>query len=156
MYVSVLRVHLQLVDEMLVSFLSLKFLPFTFQISVGLDGKKLEPESNVLLASIENMQYAVTLDVLHMVPYFSYKIVSVHSLSALIPSYLLLYLFPFMCGVQVFSAFGPVLKIAMFDKNGGVQALIQYPGQMKISIFFKVCFSTKKLIVACFDDSKYF
>ncbi|KAF3647595.1 Polypyrimidine tract-binding protein -like protein 2 [Capsicum annuum] len=65
----------------------------TGQISVGLDGKKLEPESNVLLASIENMQYAVTLDVLHM----------------------------------VFSAFGPVLKIAMFDKNGGVQALIQFP-----------------------------
>ncbi|KAL3720933.1 hypothetical protein ACJRO7_005702 [Eucalyptus globulus] len=63
------------------------------QLSVGLDGKKLEPESNVLLASIENMQYAVTLDVLHM----------------------------------VFSAFGPVQKIAMFDKNGGVQALIQYP-----------------------------
>ncbi|XP_009788719.2 polypyrimidine tract-binding protein homolog 2 isoform X4 [Nicotiana tabacum] len=63
------------------------------QFSLGLDGKKLEPESNVLLASIENMQYAVTLDVLH----------------------------------TVFSAFGPVLKIAMFDKNGGVQALIQYP-----------------------------
>ncbi|CAK9138441.1 unnamed protein product [Ilex paraguariensis] len=62
------------------------------QINLGLDGKKLEPESNVLLASIENMQYAVTLDVIHM----------------------------------VFSAFGPVLKIAMFDKNGGVQALIQY------------------------------
>jgi len=34
---------------------------------VGLDGKRLEAESNVLLASIENMQYAVTLDVLHMV-----------------------------------------------------------------------------------------
>ncbi|GLU24381.1 hypothetical protein SLE2022_403210 [Rubroshorea leprosula] len=63
------------------------------QLSLGLDGKKLEPESNVLLASIENMQYAVTLDVLHM----------------------------------VFSAFGPVQKIAMFDKNGGLQALIQYP-----------------------------
>ncbi|KAF5743472.1 hypothetical protein HS088_TW08G00056 [Tripterygium wilfordii] len=63
------------------------------QFSVGVDGKKLEPESNVLLASIENMQYAVTLDVLHM----------------------------------VFSAFGPVQKIAMFDKNGGLQALIQYP-----------------------------
>ncbi|CAL5344102.1 unnamed protein product [Camellia sinensis] len=62
-------------------------------LTLGLDGKKLEPESNVLLASIENMQYAVTLDVLHM----------------------------------VFSAFGPVLKIAMFDKNGGVQALIQFP-----------------------------
>ncbi|XP_031257087.1 polypyrimidine tract-binding protein homolog 2 isoform X2 [Pistacia vera] len=63
------------------------------QFSVGIDGKKLEPESNVLLASIENMQYAVTLDILHM----------------------------------VFSAFGPVQKIAMFDKNGGLQALIQYP-----------------------------
>ncbi|OMO68943.1 hypothetical protein CCACVL1_19748 [Corchorus capsularis] len=63
------------------------------QFSLGLDGKKLEPESNVLLASIENMQYAVTLDVLQM----------------------------------VFSAFGPVQKIAMFDKNGGLQALIQYP-----------------------------
>ncbi|PKI52129.1 hypothetical protein CRG98_027545 [Punica granatum] len=36
------------------------------QLAVGVDGKKLEPESNVLLASIENMQYAVTLDVLHM------------------------------------------------------------------------------------------
>ncbi|KAL3652426.1 hypothetical protein CASFOL_002107 [Castilleja foliolosa] len=63
------------------------------QFSVGTDGKKMEPESNVLLASIENMQYAVTLDVLQ----------------------------------TVFSAFGPVLKIAMFDKNGGLQALIQYP-----------------------------
>ncbi|CAL1409722.1 unnamed protein product [Linum trigynum] len=61
--------------------------------TVGQDGRKLEPESNVLLASIENMQYAVTLDVLHM----------------------------------VFSSFGPVQKIAMFDKNGGLQALIQYP-----------------------------
>ncbi|KAJ7965386.1 putative Polypyrimidine tract binding protein [Quillaja saponaria] len=63
------------------------------QLIVGLDGRKLEPESNVLLASIENMQYAVTLDVLHM----------------------------------IFSAFGPVQKIAMFDKNGGLQALVQYP-----------------------------
>nr|GEZ98128.1 polypyrimidine tract-binding protein homolog 2 isoform X3 [Tanacetum cinerariifolium] len=26
----------------------------------------------------------------------------------------------------VFSSFGPVLKIAIFDKNGGVQALILY------------------------------
>ncbi|XP_027359582.1 polypyrimidine tract-binding protein homolog 1-like isoform X2 [Abrus precatorius] len=32
---------------------------------IGPDGKKKEPESNVLLASIENMQYAVTVDVLH-------------------------------------------------------------------------------------------
>ncbi|WJX16607.1 hypothetical protein P8452_06613 [Trifolium repens] len=63
------------------------------QSVMGLDGKRLEAESNVLLASIENMQYAVTLDVLHM----------------------------------VFSAFGPIQKIAMFDKNGGLQALVQYP-----------------------------
>ncbi|CAA0820258.1 Polypyrimidine tract-binding protein homolog 1 [Striga hermonthica] len=57
------------------------------------DGKKMELESNVLLASIENMQYAVTVDVLH----------------------------------TVFSAFGSVQKIAIFEKNGGTQALIQYP-----------------------------
>uniref|UniRef100_A0A7N0U6I5 PTBP1-like RNA recognition motif 2 domain-containing protein n=2 Tax=Kalanchoe fedtschenkoi TaxID=63787 RepID=A0A7N0U6I5_KALFE len=62
------------------------------QFAVTVDGRKMEPESNVLLASIENMQYEVTLDVLH----------------------------------TVFSAFGTVQKIAMFDKNGGLQALIQY------------------------------
>ncbi|CAM8924953.1 unnamed protein product [Rhodiola kirilowii] len=62
------------------------------QFAVAVDGRKLGPESNVLLASIENMQYEVTLDVLH----------------------------------TVFSAFGTVQKIAMFDKNGGLQALIQY------------------------------
>ncbi|XP_022750664.1 polypyrimidine tract-binding protein homolog 1-like isoform X2 [Durio zibethinus] len=60
---------------------------------VGPDGKKQEPQSNVLLASIENMQYAVTVDVLY----------------------------------TVFSAFGTVQKIAIFEKNGGTQALIQYP-----------------------------
>ncbi|XP_068642315.1 polypyrimidine tract-binding protein homolog 1-like isoform X2 [Aristolochia californica] len=65
----------------------------TLQPTVGPDGKKKEPESNVLLASIENMQYAVTVDVLH----------------------------------TVFSAFGTVQKIAIFEKNGGMQALIQYP-----------------------------
>ncbi|MED6209905.1 hypothetical protein PIB30_059206 [Stylosanthes scabra] len=63
------------------------------QSVVGPDGKKIEPESNVLLASIENMQYAVTVDVLH----------------------------------TVFSAFGTVQKIAIFEKNGQTQALIQYP-----------------------------
>lgn len=62
-------------------------------IVVGPDGKKREPESNVLLVSIENMQYAVTVDVLH----------------------------------TVFSAFGTIQKIAIFEKNGGMQALIQYP-----------------------------
>ncbi|KAK9116699.1 hypothetical protein Sjap_015646 [Stephania japonica] len=65
----------------------------TLQTTLGPDGCKKEPESNVLLASIENMQYAVTVDVLH----------------------------------TVFSAFGTVQKIAMFEKNGGMQALIQYP-----------------------------
>ncbi|RZC70843.1 hypothetical protein C5167_034009 [Papaver somniferum] len=64
----------------------------TGQLIAGFDAKKVEPESNVLLASIENMQYPVTVDVLHM----------------------------------VFSTFGPVQKIAMFEKNGGFQALIQY------------------------------
>jgi len=39
------------------------------QPTLGPDGKKKEPESNVLLASIENMQYAVTVDVLHTVSY---------------------------------------------------------------------------------------
>uniref|UniRef100_A0A6N2L0Z8 RRM domain-containing protein n=1 Tax=Salix viminalis TaxID=40686 RepID=A0A6N2L0Z8_SALVM len=63
------------------------------QSTVGADGKRKEPESNVLLASIENMQYAVTVDVLH----------------------------------TVFSGFGNVQKIAIFEKNGGTQALIQYP-----------------------------
>lgn len=37
------------------------------QFTLGADGKKVEPESNVLLASVENMQYAVTLDVLQTV-----------------------------------------------------------------------------------------
>ncbi|KAK7266411.1 hypothetical protein RIF29_19055 [Crotalaria pallida] len=63
------------------------------QPAIGPDGKRKEPESNVLLASIENMQYAVTVDVLH----------------------------------TVFSAFGTVQKIAIFEKNGQTQALIQYP-----------------------------
>lgn len=33
----------------------------------------MEPESNVLLASIENMQYTVTLDVLHTVTTFKHE-----------------------------------------------------------------------------------
>uniref|UniRef100_A0A162AKB1 RRM domain-containing protein n=1 Tax=Daucus carota subsp. sativus TaxID=79200 RepID=A0A162AKB1_DAUCS len=57
------------------------------------DGKKKEPESNVLLASIENRIYDVTVDVLN----------------------------------TVFSAFGTVQKIAIFEKNATTQALIQYP-----------------------------
>ncbi|KAJ3705769.1 hypothetical protein LUZ61_009474 [Rhynchospora tenuis] len=65
----------------------------SLQPTVGADGKIKEPESNVLLASIGNVQYAVTVDVLH----------------------------------TVFSAFGTVQKIAIFDKLGELQALIQYP-----------------------------
>jgi polypyrimidine tract-binding protein 2 len=65
----------------------------TLQPTMGPDGTIKEPESNVLLASIENVQYAVTVDVLH----------------------------------TVFSAIGNVQKIAIFDKSGGLQALIQYP-----------------------------
>nr|GEX10232.1 polypyrimidine tract-binding protein homolog 1 isoform X1 [Tanacetum cinerariifolium] len=60
---------------------------------VGPDGNKIEPESNVLLASIANMLYAVTVDVIH----------------------------------TVFSTFGSVQKIAIFEKNGGTQVLVQYP-----------------------------
>jgi polypyrimidine tract-binding protein 2 len=60
----------------------------------------VEAEGNVLLASIENMQYAVTVDVLH----------------------------------TVFSAFGTVQKIAIFEKNGGTQALIQYPDVTTASV----------------------
>lgn len=37
------------------------------QPALGADGKKVETQSNVLLALIENMQYAVTVDVLHTV-----------------------------------------------------------------------------------------
>lgn len=41
---------------------------FCMQPALGPDGKTKEPdESNVLLASIENMQYAVSVDVLHTV-----------------------------------------------------------------------------------------
>ncbi|KAF6140901.1 hypothetical protein GIB67_042314 [Kingdonia uniflora] len=71
------------------------------QFCMGLDGQK-EQESNVLLASIENMQYPVTVDVLH----------------------------------TVFSAFGPVQKIAMFEKNTGVHALVQFP-DVKIAVVAK-------------------
>ncbi|MQL78348.1 hypothetical protein Taro_010775 [Colocasia esculenta] len=35
------------------------------------------------------------------------------------------------CLLQVFSAFGPIQKIAIFEKNAGFQALIQYPGGLQ-------------------------
>jgi hypothetical protein len=38
-----------------------------WQPAVGPDGSRVEAEGNVLLASIENMQYAVSVDVLHTV-----------------------------------------------------------------------------------------
>ncbi|CAO2165580.1 unnamed protein product [Urochloa humidicola] len=45
------------------------YLPFldSAKDGSGVDGKKQEPESNILLASIENMQYVVTIDVIHEV-----------------------------------------------------------------------------------------
>ena len=43
------------------------------QPTVGPDGKKKEPDSNVLLASIENMQYAVTVDVIHTVIFMTFS-----------------------------------------------------------------------------------
>ena len=47
----------------------LAVLPFDVlaQPAVGADGRKGEAQGNVLLASIENMQYAVTIDVLQTV-----------------------------------------------------------------------------------------
>ena len=52
------------------------------QFGIGIDGKK-EPESNVLLASIENMQYDVTIDVLHTVCYQHLFIVSSDTLASM-------------------------------------------------------------------------
>ncbi|KAL5082237.1 hypothetical protein RYX36_010658 [Vicia faba] len=63
------------------------------QSAIRPDVKRKELESNVLLATIENMQYAVTVEVLN----------------------------------TVFSALGTVQKIAIFEKNGQTQTLIQYP-----------------------------
>ena len=50
-------------------YMTLLCLPFDVleQPAVGADGRKVEAQGNVLLASIENMQYAVTVDVLHTV-----------------------------------------------------------------------------------------
>ncbi|KAF8049775.1 hypothetical protein N665_2118s0005 [Sinapis alba] len=62
----------------------------SMQPALGADGKRVETQSNVLLALIENMQYAVTVDVLH----------------------------------TVFSAYGTVQKIAIFEKNDIATATI--------------------------------
>eukprot|EP00899_Mesostigma_viride_P014708 jgi/Mesvir1/23238/Mv09240-RA.2 len=61
--------------------------------SAGTDSRRAGGASNVLLVTVDNMQYPVSLDTLH----------------------------------TVFSAFGFVQKIAVFEKNQGLQALIQYP-----------------------------
>lgn len=80
----------------------------------------------MLLASIENMQYAVTVDVLNTVMICLFVILFsctfdeawFHLTVAILH--------------QVFSAFGTVQKIAIFEKNGGTQALIQYPGKLLV------------------------
>ncbi|KAF6148351.1 hypothetical protein GIB67_025570 [Kingdonia uniflora] len=63
--------------------------------------KEEEPESNVLLASIENLQYAVTVDVLHTV--------------LTILGILGIWYCPKNCYIWK-------------KKNGGMQTLVQYPG----------------------------
>ena len=35
---------------------------------------------------------------------------------------------------QIFSAFGTIQKIAMFEKNAGLQALIQYPSKLVLFV----------------------
>lgn len=40
--------------------------------------------------------------------------------------------------MQVFSAFGTVQKIAIFEKSAGFQALVQYPGFVPMLSSFKV------------------
>jgi hypothetical protein len=40
--------------------------------------------------------------------------------------------------MQVFSAFGTVQKIAIFEKSAGFQALVQYPGFVAMLSSFKV------------------
>ncbi|KAG0471743.1 hypothetical protein HPP92_016289 [Vanilla planifolia] len=92
----------------------------TIQPIVGPDGKKKEQESNVLLACIENMQYAVTVDVLH----------------------------------TVFSAFGAVQKIAIFEKNGGMQALIQYPDVTTAAVAKEALEDTASMMVATAHSDK--
>lgn len=39
--------------------------------------------------------------------------------------------------MQVFSAFGTVQKIAIFEKSAGFQALVQYPGFVPMLSSFK-------------------
>lgn len=45
--------------------------------------------------------------------------------------------------LQVFSAFGIVQKILIFEKNGGMQALIQYSGMEIIKDVSCLIFSSK-------------
>lgn len=95
------------------------------QVISGFDAKKQEPESNVLLASIENMQYPVTVDVLHMV----LKVIRLVENTSEVKGCCTSISITFILLLQVFSTFGPIQKIAMFEKNGGFQALIQFPGK---------------------------
>lgn len=89
------------------------------QSAIGPDGKRKEPESNVLLATIENMQYAVTVEVLNTVRILFLIKMAIYRCFIFNASDIHL---------QVFSALGTVQKIAIFEKNGQTQALIQYPG----------------------------
>lgn len=65
------------------------------------------------------MQYAVTVEVINTVRIY---------ISVKLPNLCVNLLYNDGISMQVFSAFGTVQKIAMFEKNGQTQALIQYPG----------------------------
>ena len=67
-------------------------------------------------------------------PYTRYSVVSVSLFLAIFHYVINCFLFL----AQVLSAFGVVQKIAMFEKNEGLQALIQYPGECQFLCFISI------------------
>lgn len=53
---------------------------------------------------------------------------------------------------QVFSAFGTVQKIAIFEKSAGFQALVQYPGMCHHCSFFVLHLCLCDVLVVTFDN----
>lgn len=51
--------------------------------------------------------------------------------------------------MQVFSAFGTVQKIAIFEKSAGFQALVQYPGATLCFLNVVVGGSTNDATLCC-------
>jgi hypothetical protein len=52
----------------------------------------------------------------------------------------------------VFSAFGTVQKIAIFEKSAGFQALVQYPGMYHHYSFFIQHLCSCDVLVVTFDN----